>query len=78
MSLVSTHFVPFDFLDFRQIGDVTDAAVRDEDVLVDQTGDRQPTVDVFDQMGQAIGVGFVLLHQFSHETVSKNHTDHQI
>ena len=40
--------MPFEFSDFFKIGYVTDATVGNKDVIINETRDRHPTVNIFD------------------------------
>jgi hypothetical protein len=43
-----TNFVSFDLIDFVQISDIADTTMRDKDVVVNQTGNGHPAVDVLE------------------------------
>lgn len=65
------NLVSLDLADLGQIGDVADPAVRDEDVVVDQTGDGHPAVDVLEQVQQLGRLRFIFTNDFFHETISR-------
>ena len=68
---IRTNFISLDLIDLVQVGDIADATVSDKDVIVDQTGNGQPRVDVFDQMGQSSGMRFVFVQNLSRKAISK-------
>ena len=66
-----TNFVPLDLIDFLEIGDVADATVRDEYMIVDHTCHGQPAVDVLEEVRQSSGMPFVFMEDFLHKSVPR-------